>query len=70
MGGGEARRGARRELGGRNGAAEEGIVVEGEQLDAAVDGLGGDFGVAKAAWKEAVSERREGSRGKKGTNRG
>lgn len=45
-------------------------MVEGEQLDAAVDGLGGDFGVAKAAWREAVSERREGSKGKKGTNRG
>jgi hypothetical protein len=27
-------------------------VVEGEQLDAAVDGLGGDFGVAEAACGE------------------
>lgn len=25
-------------------------MVEGEELDAAVDGFGGDFGVAEAAW--------------------
>jgi hypothetical protein len=33
--------------------AEEGIVVEGQQLDAAVDGLGGDFSVAEAACRKS-----------------
>jgi hypothetical protein len=33
------------------GSAQERVVVEGEELDAAVDGFGGDFGVAEAAWR-------------------
>jgi hypothetical protein len=53
-------RGGRACEGGRDGElrecvrpAEEGVVVEGEQLDAAVDGLGGDFGVAEAACRRS-----------------
>jgi hypothetical protein len=34
------------------GPAEEGVVVEREQLDAAVYRLGGDFGVAEAACRK------------------
>ena len=41
-------------------------MVEGEQLDAAVDGLGGDFGVAEAAWRERSARGGRGARGRGG----
>ena len=47
----------------RNGAREEAVVVEGEELDTGVEGFGGDFCIAEAACFELqVSQAQMGPR--------
>ena len=47
--GGDARDRGGGVLGDGDGPSEEGVVVEGEELYAAVDGFRGDFGIAEAS---------------------